>query len=141
MKWTPNLRQVFEWDTAQRNGYAMNETKKRNTHLPEFKAKVGLEAVRGVKTVNQIAQEYGVHPVQVGQWKREIQAQAKTLFEGKRAPNPLRRTAHPIDCTEKSVDSRWNSIGSTKKSGITRVRHQIPFSPVFDPSTLTKSST
>ena len=52
----------------------MSETKKRNTHLPEFKAKVGLEAERGVKTVNQIAQEFGVHPVQVGQWKREIQA-------------------------------------------------------------------
>ena len=45
----------------------MNETKKRNTHLPEFKAKVGLEAVRGVKTVNQIAQEFGLHPIQVGQ--------------------------------------------------------------------------
>jgi transposase len=45
----------------------MNETKKRKTHLPEFKAKVGLEAVRGVKTVNQIAQEFGVHPIQVGQ--------------------------------------------------------------------------
>ena len=41
----------------------MSETKKRNTHLPEFKAKVGLEAVRGVKTVNQIAQEFGAHPV------------------------------------------------------------------------------
>ena len=51
----------------------MNETKKRNKHLPEFKAKVGLEAVRRVKTVNQIAQEYGVHPVQVGHWKSEIQ--------------------------------------------------------------------
>ena len=34
----------------------MSETKKRNTHLPEFKAKVGLEAVRGAKTVNEIAQ-------------------------------------------------------------------------------------
>ena len=41
----------------------MCETKKHNTHLPEFKAKVGLEAVRGVKTVNRIAQEFGVHPV------------------------------------------------------------------------------
>jgi transposase len=40
----------------------MSESKKRNTHLPEFKAKVGLEAVRGVKTVNQLGQEYGVHP-------------------------------------------------------------------------------
>ena len=42
----------------------MSETKKtRKTHGAEFKAKVGLEAVRGVKTINEIAQEYGVHPV------------------------------------------------------------------------------
>jgi hypothetical protein len=45
----------------------MSETKKRNTHLREFKVKVGLEAVRGVKTVHQIAQEFGVHAVQTGQ--------------------------------------------------------------------------
>lgn len=30
----------------------MSEAKKRNTHLAEFRTKVGLEAVRGVKTVN-----------------------------------------------------------------------------------------
>ena len=64
----------------------MSETKKHSTHLPDFKAKVGLKGLRSLKTVNQIAQEFGVHPVQVGQWKREIQAQAKTLFEGKRGP-------------------------------------------------------
>jgi transposase len=52
----------------------MSETKNCNTHLLEFKAKVGLEAVRRVKKVNQIAQEFGVYPVQVGQWKPEIQA-------------------------------------------------------------------
>ena len=78
----------------------MSETKKRNTHLPEFKAKVGLDAVRGVKTVNQIAQGFGVHAVQVGQCKRKIQAQAKTLLEGKRGPpSPLPPTAHRIGCT------------------------------------------
>ena len=46
----------------------MTDTRKRRVHLPEFKAKVGLEAVRGVKTINEIAQDYGVHPVQVSQW-------------------------------------------------------------------------
>ena len=46
----------------------MSETKKRKVHLPEFKAKVGREAVRGVKTINEIAQAYGIHPVQVGKW-------------------------------------------------------------------------
>jgi transposase-like protein len=57
----------------------MSEAKKRKVHSPEFKAKVGLEAMRGVKTINEIGQEYGVHPVQVGQWKKEIQAQASAL--------------------------------------------------------------
>ena len=57
----------------------MREAKKRKVHAPEFKAKVGLEALRGVKTINEIGQEFGVHPLQVGQWKKEIQEQAKTL--------------------------------------------------------------
>ncbi len=73
----------------------MGEAKKRKFHTPEFKAKVGLEALRGVKTINEIGQEYGVHPVQVGQWKKEIQAQASTLFEGKRGPKPLAAHREP----------------------------------------------
>lgn len=47
---------------------------------------MGLEAVRGVKTFSEIAQSYGVHPVLVGQWKKEILASASTLFETKRGP-------------------------------------------------------
>ncbi len=67
----------------------MSEMKKRKFHSPEFKAKVGLEALRGIKTINEIGQEYGVHPVTVGQWKKEIQEHAKTLFENKRGPVPI----------------------------------------------------
>jgi transposase-like protein len=67
----------------------MSETRKRKVHSSEFKAKVGLEALKGVKTINEIGQEYGVHPVQVGQWKKAIQEQAKRLFEGNRGPNPV----------------------------------------------------
>ncbi|NCS65004.1 MAG: hypothetical protein GW787_02425 [Betaproteobacteria bacterium] len=40
----------------------MSETKKRKVHSPEFKAKVGLEAPRGVKRINEIGQEYGCTP-------------------------------------------------------------------------------
>jgi len=61
---------------------------KRNTHSPEFKAKVALEAVRGVQTVNEIAQQYEVHPVQVSQWKKALLAESASLFEKKRGPNP-----------------------------------------------------
>ena len=64
----------------------MTEVKKRKTYSPEFKAKVGLEGVRGLRTTNEIAQEYSVHPVQVGQWKKVILEGAKTLFQSQRGP-------------------------------------------------------
>jgi len=73
----------------------MSESKKRKVHTPEFKAKVGLEAVRGLKTINEIGQEYGVHPIQVGQWKKMIQDQARTLFEGKRGPKKIAAHQEP----------------------------------------------
>ena len=66
---------------------------KRQTHSAKFKAKLELEAVRGVKTVNQIAQEHGVHPVQVSQWKKQISESAETLFAGKRGPKVVDETA------------------------------------------------
>ena len=84
----------------------MSEVKKRKTPTPEFKAKVGLEALRGVKTINSIGQEFGVHPVQVGLWKKEIQERAGTLFEGKRGPKPV--AAH------KDPDLLYSEIGKLK---------------------------
>ena len=84
----------------------MSETKERNVHLPEFKAKVGLEAARGAKTINEIGQAYGVHLVQVSQWKNEIREQAKTLFEGKRGPQPV--AAH------RAPDRLYGEIGRLK---------------------------
>lgn len=62
----------------------MGEARKRRVHSAEFKAKVGMEAARGVNTLNEIGQQYGVDPVVVGQWRKEIVARAATLFEGKR---------------------------------------------------------
>jgi transposase-like protein len=84
----------------------MSETKTRKVHLPAFKAKVGLEALRGVKTINEIGQEFGVHPVQVGQWKKEIQEQACTLFEGRRGPQPVAEHKEP--------DRLYGEIGRLK---------------------------
>ena len=43
---------------------------KRRSYRSAFKAKVGLEAIGGVKTINEIGQACGVHPAQVGQWKK-----------------------------------------------------------------------
>jgi transposase len=58
----------------------MSKTK-RKRYTGAFKAKVGLEALMGVKTVGQIAREYSVHPVQVTQWKGVIRDHLPELFE------------------------------------------------------------
>lgn len=53
----------------------------RRNHAPAFKAKVALEALRGEQTLNQIAKEHEVHPVQVAQWRKVLLAGASGLFE------------------------------------------------------------
>ena len=64
----------------------MSEAKTRKVHNASFKAKVALEAVRETKTLNEIGQEYEVHPVQVSHWKKALLEKASDLFEGKRGP-------------------------------------------------------
>jgi transposase-like protein len=99
----------------------MSEAKTRNFHTAEFKAKVGLEAIRGVKTINEIGQEYGVHPVTVGHWKKEIQDQAKKLFEGRRGPKPIAAHSDPerlfSEIGRLKIELDWLK----KKSGISRM--------------------
>lgn len=62
--------------------------KKRKNFSSQFKAKVALEAIRGVKTVTEIAQEFVVHPTQVTQWKKVLQEQASGVFDVARGPKP-----------------------------------------------------
>lgn len=96
----------------------MSEAKKRKVHSAEFKSKVGLEALRGSKTLIEIGQEYGVHPITVGQWKKEIQDQAKTLFEGKRGPKPIAAHREPELLYSEIGKLKMELDWLKKKSGI-----------------------
>ena len=58
-------------------------SKKRRQHSAQFKAQVGLEALKGIEPVHAIAAKHGVHPVQVSQWKKEVAARLPELFAGK----------------------------------------------------------
>ena len=86
----------------------MSETKKRKVHTAEFKAKVGLKALGGTKTVNEIAQEFGVNPGLIHQWKKDIVEQAKTLFEGKRGPKSV------MTSDEEMIERLYGQIGRLK---------------------------
>jgi transposase len=96
----------------------MSEAKKRKIHGPEYKAKIGLEAVRGVKTINEIAQEYGVHPVQVGQYKKQILAQASQLFLGKRGPKSVDEHSEPERLYSEIGKLKMELDWLKKKSGL-----------------------
>lgn len=57
---------------------------KRRQFTDKYKAKVALEAIRGVKTLSELATEYKVHPTQITLWKKLILSDAAALFSGKK---------------------------------------------------------
>ena len=57
----------------------------RKQYSGEFKAKVVLPALKGQHTLNEIASKYGVHPVQVAQWKKQALDELPPVFADHRA--------------------------------------------------------
>ena len=52
----------------------------RRTHSPEFKARVAMEAISGRKTLQEIAADHSIHPIQVRQWKKQLLEGSSELF-------------------------------------------------------------
>ncbi|AWV02153.1 IS3 family transposase [Burkholderia sp. JP2-270] len=52
----------------------------RRTHSAAFKAKVALAAVKGERTLAELAQQFDVHPDQITEWKRQLQERAADVF-------------------------------------------------------------
>ena len=95
----------------------MSESKRKIFSSAE-KAKVALAAVKGIKTINEIAQEYGVHPTQVNQWKKELLDNVGSLFEGKRGPKPVNAQNDPDRLYAKIGQLNMELDWLKKKSGI-----------------------
>ena len=58
----------------------MATTMTRKQYSPKFKAKVAVEALRGEKTLSQLATQFHVHPVQIGQWRKTALEHLADLF-------------------------------------------------------------
>ena len=65
--------------------------KRRRKHRsPQFKAQVALEAVLGRRTLDEVAGQFEVHPVQVSHWKRRLIEGASAAFNGPASRNAMR---------------------------------------------------
>jgi transposase-like protein len=60
----------------------------RRTHAATFKAKVALEAIKGDKTLAELASKHEVHPNQITEWKQLLQEHAADIFGGAKAKSP-----------------------------------------------------
>lgn len=76
--------------------------RKRKQYSGALKAKVGLEAMIGMKTTGQIGREYQVHPLLVTQWKKVIRERMPELFEKPKAAD---------DDSERTIAALHQKIG------------------------------
>jgi len=60
---------------------------KRKQYSASFKAKVALEAIRGLKTTNELVAEFGVHTTQIGAWKKQALESLPEVFTANRDIN------------------------------------------------------
>ena len=65
----------------------------RRNHTPAFKAKVALAAIKGEKTLVQLAQQFDVHPNQITNWKAQLLEGAAGVF----GSGPAEVSAPPVD--------------------------------------------
>ena len=56
----------------------------RKRYDAAFKAKVALEAIKAERTLAQLSSDYGVHPNQIGQWRKQLLAELPTVFSERR---------------------------------------------------------
>jgi putative transposase len=56
----------------------------KRQHSVQFKAKVALEAIKGLKTTNELGATYEVHPTQITKWKKKLLEAAPEVFSDRR---------------------------------------------------------
>ena len=61
----------------------------RRNHAPAFKARVALAALEGDKTLSELSDQFGVHPNQIQQWKRQLEGDAMAVFESGSKREPM----------------------------------------------------
>lgn len=80
--------------------------RKRRRHSSQFKFKVALEASKELKTLNEIASAYNLHPNQVSSWKKQLLEEGPAVF--------ARNTARQLREQEAREAELYEQIGRLK---------------------------
>ncbi|PTX35748.1 transposase [Gemmobacter caeni] len=77
----------------------------RRNHSPAFKAKVAVAAIKGEKTMIELAQEFDVHPNQIKQWRDQLLEGATGVFgeAPKAEPEPIRGGCGNLNSRDKWI--------------------------------------
>ena len=76
----------------------------RRNHTPAFKAKVALAAIKGDRTLAQIAEQFDVHPNQVTSWKTQLEGAAADVFGPGAEPQRDNPPSTSSRCTPRSAN-------------------------------------
>lgn len=70
-------------------------SRKRRSFAPSFKAKVAVEAIKGVKTITEIAQKHKLHATQINLWKKQLLDGAEDVFLDGKSSTPTKPSDEP----------------------------------------------
>lgn len=91
----------------------------RRTHSPEFKARVAMEAISGRKTLQEIAADHAIHPIQVSQWT-SWKVPAICLVKAERTRKEEISRLERQSSFRRSAGSRWSWNGLKKSQLLDR---------------------
>jgi putative transposase len=80
-----------------------------------------LEALKGQKTLNELAGEFGVHPVQIAQWKRHLQEASVGVFEDGGAGRRQREQEQLVERLYQEIGQLKVEVDWLRKRGIARL--------------------
>jgi putative transposase len=83
----------------------------RKRYSAEFKARVALDAIKGHKTINELASLYGVHPSQITHWKHQLQQEVPQIFSARRAKREHDQDVLQAQLSNKSGNSTSSWTG------------------------------
>jgi transposase len=94
--------------------------RQRKQYTGAFKGKIALEAIKGQRTVQELATAYGVHPNQITNWKKQLIAAAGDVFSGARERRDLSEELEKEELYRQIGKLQVELDWLQKKSGIMR---------------------